>query len=106
MQEKIKLNPNETIYIDPEGVLIIDGCSSDGCYDWTFALGKNNFLALLENLSHHPLHPEYEPITPLPEGTEPSEIIIEAIKKMRKDAGDLNALCNRNKIPHLFQTWR
>ena len=36
----------------------------------------------------------------------PSEIIIDAIIKMGKDAGDLHALCNRHKIPHYFTTWR
>ena len=50
-------------------------------------------------------HPEYEPLD-VPDGCEPSEIIIDAIIKMGKDAGDLHAICKRNKIPHVFETWR
>ena len=112
MQEKqtVKtINPDEIIYINSEGNLFIDGASyikGMDDYEWNFALSKKHFLTLLENLSHHPLHPEYEAITPLPEGTEPSEIIIDASIKMGKDAGELHALCNRHKIPHYFTTWR
>lgn len=111
MQNKVTVNPfnpNENMYIDAEGNLFIDGASyikGMDDYEWNFALSKKNFLKLLEHLSHHPLHPGYEPLD-VPDGCEPSEIIIDAIIKMGKDAGDLHALCNRHKIPHYFTTWR
>tara|TARA_B110000305_G_scaffold112522_1_gene126659 strand:+ start:107 stop:508 length:402 start_codon:yes stop_codon:yes gene_type:complete len=89
----IRINRTEVAFFHDAGALQIDGCSSDGGYDWVFAISPTHFATLLEKL------PSNEEDLGVDE-------IIQAIINSGLETSGLSMLCKEHEIPHHFQVYR
>ena len=89
----IRMNRTEVAFFHDAGALQIDGCSSDGGYDWVFAISPTHFLSLLEKLPHN-------------EEALGVDDIIQAIINSGLETSGLSMLCKEHEIPHHFQVYR
>ena len=89
----IRMNRTEVAFFHDAGALQIDGCSSDGGYDWVFAISPTHFLSLLEKL------PNNEEALGVDE-------IIQAIINSGLETSGLSMLCKEHEIPHHFEVFR
>ena len=89
----IRMNKTEVAFFHDAGALQIDGCSSDGGYDWVFAISPTHFATLLEKL------PNNEEDLGVDE-------IIQAIINSGLETSGLSMLCKKHEIPHHFQVFR
>ena len=89
----VRINRTEVAFFHDAGALQIDGCSSDGGYDWVFAISPTHFLSLLEKLPNN-------------EGDLGVDEIIQAIINSGLETSGLSMLCKEHEIPHHFQVYR
>ena len=89
----IRMNRTEVAFFHDAGALQIDGCSSDGGYDWVFAISPTHFATLLKKLPNND------------EGLGVDEII-QAIINSGLETSGLSMLCKEHEIPHHFQVYR
>ena len=89
----VRINRSEVAFFHDAGALQIDGCSSDGGYDWVFAISPTHFLSLLEKLPNN-------------EGDLGVDEIIQAIINSGLETSGLSMLCKEHEIPHHFEVYR
>ena len=89
----VRINRTEVAFMHKACALQIDGCSSDGGYDWVFAISPTHFATLLEKLPNND------------EGLGVDEII-QAIINSGLETSGLSMLCKEHEIPHHFEVYR